>query len=83
MEHPILVDETGEVGKAYGATNTPHGIPAELSCRIASSLRSGDGARGSILREISASSGLMTDWAGIETVDARGAYATIAWMNRF
>lgn len=24
MEHPILVDETGEVGKTYGATNTPH-----------------------------------------------------------
>lgn len=24
MEHPILLDETGAVGKAYGATNTPH-----------------------------------------------------------
>lgn len=24
MEHPILLDETGEVGKKYGATNTPH-----------------------------------------------------------
>ena len=24
MEHPILRDETGVVGKAYGATNTPH-----------------------------------------------------------
>jgi peroxiredoxin len=24
MEHPILLDETGEVGRAYGATNTPH-----------------------------------------------------------
>ncbi len=23
MEHPVLLDETGEVGKAYGATNTP------------------------------------------------------------
>ncbi len=33
--------------------------------------------------EISASTGLMTDWAGIERVDARGAYATVAWMNRF
>jgi peroxiredoxin len=24
MEHPILLDESGKVGKAYGATNTPH-----------------------------------------------------------
>ncbi len=24
MEHPILLDENGSVGKAYGATNTPH-----------------------------------------------------------
>ena len=24
LEHPILRDETGVVGKAYGATNTPH-----------------------------------------------------------
>lgn len=24
MEHPILLDPTGETGKAYGATNTPH-----------------------------------------------------------
>ena len=24
LEHPILVDESGQVGKQYGATNTPH-----------------------------------------------------------
>jgi peroxiredoxin len=24
MEHPILLDDTGTVGKTYGATNTPH-----------------------------------------------------------
>ena len=24
MDHPILIDESGKVGKAYGATNTPH-----------------------------------------------------------
>ncbi len=24
MTHPILLDESGEVGRAYGATNTPH-----------------------------------------------------------
>lgn len=24
MEHPILLDESGDVGHAYGATNTPH-----------------------------------------------------------
>ena len=24
MEHPILLDESGQVGRAYGATNTPH-----------------------------------------------------------
>jgi peroxiredoxin len=24
LEHPLLLDESGEVGRAYGATNTPH-----------------------------------------------------------
>jgi cytochrome oxidase Cu insertion factor (SCO1/SenC/PrrC family) len=24
MEHPVLLDESGQVGRAYGATNTPH-----------------------------------------------------------
>jgi hypothetical protein len=24
MSHPILLDESGDVGKAYAATNTPH-----------------------------------------------------------
>lgn len=24
LEHPILLDESGETGRAYGATNTPH-----------------------------------------------------------
>jgi peroxiredoxin len=24
LDHPVLLDETGTVGKAYGATNTPH-----------------------------------------------------------
>ncbi len=24
MDHPVLLDESGEVGRAYGATNTPH-----------------------------------------------------------
>ncbi len=24
MDHPVLLDESGETGKAYGATNTPH-----------------------------------------------------------
>jgi hypothetical protein len=24
MVHPVLLDESGEVGRAYGATNTPH-----------------------------------------------------------
>lgn len=24
LEHPLLLDETGQVGKSYGATNTPH-----------------------------------------------------------
>jgi len=24
LEHPVLLDEGGQVGKAYGATNTPH-----------------------------------------------------------
>jgi hypothetical protein len=33
--------------------------------------------------EVSASGGLMTDWAGIETIDARGGYATVSWLNRF
>ena len=34
--------------------------------------------------EISASAGMLTDWAGIEKIDARGgAYATVSWLNRF
>ena len=33
--------------------------------------------------EVSASGGLMTDWADIERIDARGGYATISWLNRF
>jgi peroxiredoxin len=24
LEHPVLLDESGAIGKAYGATNTPH-----------------------------------------------------------
>jgi peroxiredoxin len=24
LKHPVLLDEKGEIGKAYGATNTPH-----------------------------------------------------------
>jgi peroxiredoxin len=24
LEHPVLLDESGQVGRAYGATNTPH-----------------------------------------------------------
>jgi len=24
LEHPVLIDESGQVGKAYGASNTPH-----------------------------------------------------------
>jgi peroxiredoxin len=24
MQHPVLIDEKGQVGRAYGATNTPH-----------------------------------------------------------
>jgi peroxiredoxin len=24
MEHPILLDESGDIGRTYGATNTPH-----------------------------------------------------------
>lgn len=34
--------------------------------------------------EISASAGMMTDWAGIEKIDTRGgAYGSISWLNRF
>src|SRR5206468_11096711 len=24
LKHPVLLDESGEIGRAYGATNTPH-----------------------------------------------------------
>jgi hypothetical protein len=33
--------------------------------------------------EVSASGGLMTDWADVERIDARCGYATISWLNRF
>jgi len=33
--------------------------------------------------EISASAGVMTDWAGIDKLDSRGAFATVSWLSRF
>jgi hypothetical protein len=33
--------------------------------------------------EVSAAGGLMTDWADVEKIDARGGYATVSWLNRF
>lgn len=33
--------------------------------------------------EVSASGGLITDWADVERIDARGGYATVSWLNRF
>jgi peroxiredoxin len=50
IPHPILVDETGAVGKAYGATNTPHmfviGRDGKLAYRGAID-NSPDGEKGS------------------------------------
>jgi len=50
ISHPILVDESGQVGRAYGATNTPHlfvvGKDGKLAYRGAID-NSPDGERGS------------------------------------
>lgn len=50
MAYPILVDESGQVGKAYGATNTPHmyviGKDGKLAYKGAID-NSPDGERGS------------------------------------
>ncbi len=35
MEHPVLLDEAGTVGRAYGATNTPHLFVIDPSGRLA------------------------------------------------
>jgi peroxiredoxin len=35
MEHPILLDESGVVGRAYGATNTPHLFVVDAAGRLA------------------------------------------------
>jgi len=34
MEHPVLLDEAGTVGKAYGATNTPHMFVIDKSGKL-------------------------------------------------
>ncbi len=34
MEHPVLLDESGAAGKAYGATNTPHMFVIDASGKI-------------------------------------------------
>ena len=34
LDHPILLDESGEVGRAYGATNTPHFLILLEYCRV-------------------------------------------------
>jgi len=50
MAHPILIDASGAVGKAYGATNTPHmfvvGKDGKLAYKGAID-NSPDGERGS------------------------------------
>ena len=34
MDHPVLLDESGEVGRAYGATNTPHMFVVDREGRL-------------------------------------------------
>jgi peroxiredoxin len=50
MSHPILIDESGAVGKAYGATNTPHMFVVSKEGKLAykgAIDNSPDGERGS------------------------------------
>jgi hypothetical protein len=35
MGHPLLLDESGAVGRAYGATNTPHMFVVDRDGRLA------------------------------------------------
>jgi peroxiredoxin len=35
MDHPLLLDESGDVGRAYGATNTPHMFVVDREGRLA------------------------------------------------
>lgn len=35
LPHPVLLDESGEVGRAYGATNTPHLFVVDAAGRLA------------------------------------------------
>ena len=35
LPHPVLLDETGSVGRAYGATNTPHMFIVDKQGRLA------------------------------------------------
>lgn len=34
LKHPVLIDESGDVGRAYGATNTPHMYVIDASGRL-------------------------------------------------
>lgn len=35
LEHPVLIDESGQVGRTYGATNTPHMFVIDASGTLA------------------------------------------------
>jgi peroxiredoxin len=50
LTHPVLLDESGETGKAYGATNTPHMFVIDKDGKVAyrgAIDNSPDGERGS------------------------------------
>ena len=64
-------------------------LSAGLEAGAAGNTDGDSGRAGAFLRyewagnEIATSAGLTSDWASLDKIDARGAYATISWMNRF
>ena len=68
LAHPILVDETGATGKAYGATNTPHLFVIDAAGRLAyrgAVDNSPDGERGA------PEGGALVEYAAVAVEDVR------------
>jgi len=68
LEHPILLDESGDVGRAYGATNTPHLFVIDAAGRLAyrgAVDNSPDGERGA------PEGGALVEYAAVAVEDVR------------
>jgi len=89
MAHPILVDEAGVVGRAYGATNTPHmfvvGKDGKLAYKGAID-NSPDGEKGSpqggvLVEHVSAAIEDLTAGRPVRTAETRAYGCGVKYAN--